>query len=161
MENVTRRQHLTAGGSGETSRKGSSGLMGGEEHLVRLQSGISISSEPVEERLSKERLRSTMSESKMASSSDGCTIVGTCWIRPIALSLVFRLTTRVESSSLHETLARVVEKHFRTKQGAPGPPKRIIDPRRTRWGMATPLEDGEWMRFPLTKVPCALPQSTI
>ena len=46
------------------------------------------------------------------------------------------------------------------KEGAPGPPNRTIEPRRIRVGTTFPVA-GLVTRTPFTKVPWALPQSTM
>lgn len=158
-ENVTRRRLLLVcciNMSGETRRSGElSGESGGEEHRSSSMrsSGATVSNE------SKLRLlESCISNACLA-------------VLPKALNRVLCSTTAsvvgVEGISVGcELVGHSVnslspnEKDFNTNSGAPGPPKRIRDPRLTLCGTTTPSLGADVTRTPLTKVPWALPQST-
>lgn len=160
-EKVTRRGLHAAGGSGETRRSGGSGLVvkgdvqRGLLLLHATSSSESTEEEYSEERLSNDRLRPGRSR------KDGGSEDETGADFPRAFSLVLSKTMSDFSVLSSADIFSVgVAKDLSKKEGAPGPPKRIKAPLRTFWGTTVPQVLGEGTRLPLTKVPCALPQST-
>lgn len=110
-------------------------------HLILLAQGSSSVSAPSSE--SKERLLMMFKTDNRTESIAVC---------PRAFNLVFFSTSTAEEAeaAVSASSSRLKEKDLRTKQGAPGPPKRIMAPRRTLCGITTPPLGGEVIRTPFT-----------
>lgn len=151
MEKVTLFK-IAVGRSGDTSRRGEDGNSSGDEHLMRFSTGISSMVSRLS-RLSNERFRETTS----AASMEAARLLRTTLDAdsPKALSLVLRRTISVISGEVAECSisSRLKEKDLSIKQGAPGPPNRIIAPRLTLWGTDNPSREGEDIRRPFKNVP--------